>query len=58
MLAEILAALIACVAMYVASVNRRRQSEIVEIFRRLNYLETEVARLEGSLRQQQKRNDY
>ena len=30
--------------------NKKKQAEIVEIFRRLNHLETEVARLEGSVR--------
>ena len=50
MVAEIVAALIACFAMYVAGQNKKKQAEIVEIFRRLNHLETELARLEGSVR--------
>ena len=49
-MAEIFAALIACLAMFLAGQSKKKQAEIVEIFKRLNHLETEVARLEGSVR--------
>ena len=50
MVAEIAAAVIAIVAMIWVNAVRKRQAEIVEIFRRLNKTEQDLARLEGSVR--------
>ena len=43
--------------MFIAGQSKKKQAEIVEIFRRLNHLETEVARRAGSIRLLQAR-DY
>jgi outer membrane murein-binding lipoprotein Lpp len=52
--AAIIGALITCFLMTIGNISNRRERDIREIFRRVNELETKVARLDQQLIQNEK----